>query len=184
MVLVMSSHNLFAISNFIKVSVASNVWQTQPGMGCVEGSNKKFSGQSMLQLFKRDSFMCHALQSLCLHDTSSIMYNTKFGVLGDYVNSSICKFWKANGTVGFGSIHCFCLCAQVPIAIIAIFSSVKDAFEDIHPASVRELNKNLLTNSCIFKAEKLSVPYNFVAICVSSIIVKCVHVPSQCFDYM
>lgn len=99
-------------------------------------------------------------------------------------NSSICKFRKTNGTIAFGSIHCFCLCAKAPIAIIATFPSVKDAFEDIHPASVSELNKNRLTNSCIFRAEKLTVPYNFEAVHVPSIIVKCVHIPSQFFDFI
>ena len=99
-------------------------------------------------------------------------------------NSSICKFRKANGSIAFGSIHCFCLCDKVPVAIIATFPSVKDAFEDVHPSGVHELNKNRLTNSCIFRAEKLAVPYNFEAVHASSIIVKCVQIPSQFFDYV
>ncbi len=87
-------------------------------------------------------------------------------------NSSTCKFKSVNGMAAFGSI-----CDKQSIAIIATFSSVKDAYENLRPASIAELNSYSTVNSCIYSAEKLST--SFHAVPVSSIIAKCVHVPSQ-----
>lgn len=99
-------------------------------------------------------------------------------------NSAACKFKKANGITAFGLIYCFCLYNRLPIAIIATFPSATDAFDGVPAAGIAELNNYALTNSCIFKVEKISDPPDYEAISVSSIIVKCVHVPSQSCDYV
>ena len=44
-------------------------------------------------------------------------------------NSSLCNFISREGTMCFGSIHCFCLCGEIHVAIIETFESIKDAFE-------------------------------------------------------
>ena len=97
---------------------------------------------------------------------------------------STCQFKKQDGTSAFGSIYCFCLCNRQPIAIIATSPSVKDAFDGLSHASISKLNKYRLTNSCIFKVDKIISPINFQAIHVSSITMKCVHIPSQSYDYV
>lgn len=99
-------------------------------------------------------------------------------------NSSTCKFKRANGMTAYGSIRCFCLCGKQPIAIIATFSSVKDAFESLRRASIAELNSYSMVNSCIYSAEKLSTSLNLHAVLVSSIMTKCVHIPSNSCDYI
>ena len=51
----------------------------------------------------------------------------------------------------FGSIHCFCLCGEIHVAIIETFESIKDAFEGMHSENIEELNSLATTKSCIFK---------------------------------
>lgn len=100
-------------------------------------------------------------------------------------NSSVCKFKRMNGTTAFGSITCFCLCDSTPIALLATFQSPKDVFDGLCPASIELLNSHSCNISCIFKVAKLSPPVsNFEAVLISSILVKCVHIPSLTCDYV
>ena len=101
-------------------------------------------------------------------------------------NSSVCKFMKETGVPGFGSIHCFCYCDQIPVAIIADIGSVKNAFQDIPRSTIQELNFNASKYSCIFKCEKLTNSTTYIAIPVSLILTKCVHIPvkSKSFDFI
>ena len=70
------------------------------------------------------------------------------------------------------------------MAIIAVFNRVKDAFEGIQAANIQELNAFSLQYSCIFKVE--SNIEQFLAVPVSSILTKCIHirVKSQPFDFI
>ncbi len=101
-------------------------------------------------------------------------------------NSSVCKFRNVHGITQVGSIRCFCLCDKVPVAIIAVFGAIKDAFEEVQNATIPELNTFSLTNSCVFKVDKLSVLQQFQATPVSSIAIKCVHIAmkSKPFDFI
>ena len=98
-------------------------------------------------------------------------------------NSATCKFKKADGSVEFGTICCFCFCNRIPVAIISTFSSVKDLFDGLQPSSIRQFD-NL--SSCVFISSKLSTSSNLIAVPVSLIVVKCVHISnkSKPFDYI
>ena len=48
----------------------------------------------------------------------------------------------------FGSIHCFCPCGELHMAILDTFESIKDA---MHSENIEELNSLATTKSCIFK---------------------------------
>lgn len=65
-------------------------------------------------------------------------------------NSSECQFTTRNGTLSFGSVQCFCVCAQMPIAIIATYGLAKDAFEKVPRSRIHDLNTLSQTKSCIF----------------------------------
>jgi hypothetical protein len=100
-------------------------------------------------------------------------------------NSSTCRFLGVDGLILYGSIRCFCLCDKKPIAIIATFLSVRDTIDSLRAAStVQELNDYSMVNPCIYSAEKLSTSWDIQAVPISSIMVKCVHVPSQLCDYI
>ena len=101
-------------------------------------------------------------------------------------NSSVCKFMRADDTTAVGSIQCFCYCDTIPVAIIADFGFVKDAFEGVQRATIPELNQFLLKNSCIYTFEKETVSRKIVAVPVSAIKTKCVHIPikSKCYDFV
>lgn len=102
-------------------------------------------------------------------------------------NSSVCKFMDMNGTTLFGSIRCFCISNGLPVAIIAKFGSIKDAFEGLQRATIHELNNFSSTKCFIFKVERLSSTTNCLqAIPISSIITKCVHIPilSKSHDFI
>lgn len=98
-------------------------------------------------------------------------------------NSSVCKFKTECGLPAFGSIHCFCFCNKIPVAILAVFESVRDAFEGVQASTISEINSFLTTKSCIFK---FSSSREFKAVPVSSILLKCVHIPieSKPFDFV
>ena len=100
-------------------------------------------------------------------------------------NSSACKYKAVGGSTAFGLIHCFCLCNKTPIAIIAVFGSVEDAFKNIPRSGIPELNSFLLTKSCIYKVKKM-VTKRFEAIPISSILLKCVHIhiDSKPYDFI
>lgn len=98
-------------------------------------------------------------------------------------NSSVCKFTRANNSTAFGSIQCFCSCDTIPVAIIADFGLVKDAFEGVQRATIPKLNSFLQKHSCIFTFEKETASRKFLAVPVSSIISKCVHIPIKSKDH-
>lgn len=98
-------------------------------------------------------------------------------------NSSVCKFDTVDGKTAFGSIRCLCLCDTIPVAIVALFGSAIDAFEEVQRATIQELNTFSCTNSCIFKVQKISITNQFKALPISSILSKCVHIPIKSKPY-
>lgn len=93
-------------------------------------------------------------------------------------NSSECQFTARNGTVMFGSIRCFCFCSHTPVAIIASYGQVEDAFQRVPLSRIHDLNTHSLMKSCIFQVEKLSNA-NLQAVAISSIINKCIHISTD-----
>lgn len=91
-------------------------------------------------------------------------------------DSSVCMFTRKDGKKAVASIRCFCFCNKTPIAIIKVFSNMKNAFTQIPPATISELCPYALNSTCIFSVNKLSSSDPFHSIPVSSIIKKCVHV--------
>ena len=93
-------------------------------------------------------------------------------------NSSVCKFRNSSGTMHYGSIRCFCFWGGEPVAVLAVFTPKHNALEEVQNSSIPELNPlSLSINTFIVKVMKLSITNVFVAVPVSSIISKCVHVP-------
>lgn len=118
----------------------------------------------------------------CRYKQNGILYKT-WKNADQLRNSSVCKFLTANGTQLFGSIQYFCLSATVPVAIIAAFRPAKDAFEGVERATIPDLNLFSLTNSCVFKVEKVQ---QLQAVPVSSILTKCVciSIPSKPYYFI
>jgi hypothetical protein len=98
-------------------------------------------------------------------------------------NSSVCKFKTESGSIAFGSIHCFCFCNATPVAIMAAFGSVRDAFEGVPASTIPEITSFSMTRSCVLKVHFSG---EFQAVPISSIILKCVHiaVESKPFDFI
>ena len=98
-------------------------------------------------------------------------------------NSSVCKFKTESGSIAFGSINCFCFWNTTPVAIVAVFGSVRDMFEGVQASTIPEITSFLMTRSCIFK---VCFSGEFQAVPISSIILKCVHIPveSKPFDFI
>lgn len=73
-----------------------------------------------------------------------------------------------------GSIRCFCICDKTPVAVIAVYGSVKDAFEgmQLQNATIPELNTYSLQNSCIFE---VSYTQQLLAVPISAILTKCAY---------
>lgn len=102
--------------------------------------------------------------------------------------SSVCAL-KHNSGMLFGSIVLFCFTDGVPIAVVDIFEQTCESpLSCLRDPSLNGLDgsQTKALNDFVFKVKKLSVSNKTVAVPVSSILAKCIHIPikySPC-DYI
>lgn len=95
-------------------------------------------------------------------------------------NSSICKI-RLPSKECFGSIRKFCFVGTASVALVSVFESTgEDILKEPHHSSSLNTDDHKAAkciNSFIFKVKKISLSNKVVAVSLSSILTKCVHIP-------
>ena len=131
-----------------------------------------------------------SLPVLCRVKRGSVIYSSQNDSKKKALRcSSVCAFQHHSG-MQFGSIALFCFTNGLPIAVIDIFEQTREGLlTHVGDPSLNGLGGDMeaeTLNDFVFKVKKLSVSNKTVAVHVSSIVAKCVHIPikySSC-DYI
>lgn len=118
----------------------------------------------------------------------SIPYTAKAVEKKTARNGSICVFCDDIQVLHFGTIRFFFFCGSEVHALIDTFKESEDFCDHIRTPSIPELDSSLAKsiNDFIFPVQKLSIAKETVAVPISHILSKCVHIPvkGSPFDYI
>lgn len=110
---------------------------------------------------------------------NSILYSATNGK--ERARDGLICIFKYQSTLQFGSISQFCFAKGQVVAIVQVFKLTERSIVDnVRTPTFPELTASRTINKFIYCVKKLSLSNQTLAIPVSSISLKCVHIPMKC----